>query len=660
MTLQRIYTEMDERMKPTLHFYLYTPDNRYDFTDYVTADNWDGDVNIACETFEITAHNKQLANDRRLLPYEEGYMVKVMLEYPTGKGFPGPTELFRGVIAARTINGDGSEQMRVRDYNWYLAENEITIKFEKKTADQIISHLCRLADVGVNYMDKTGYVFAELEFIEKSLWEIIQTVLTETYLRTKKRYNIRSEYGKLSLREVTMSPNRMIIERHKNLLGSTRETSIEEVKTQVIMTSGDSQRNTRQVKVDAAAKKKYGTLTAVEHTQDIYGPGGLSTLAQGVLDQLKTPSDHITVDALADYNISAGTLIEVYDETTGANGYYFVTAHSHSRQNGYGTMQLELSKSYNPEFVPYEKPDEDQAKTEGSSGSADLDSKLDSISYTAGYIGTAYDPRLGGINADGNPNVTATGTKWAYNRTIAVAPTVIPYGSVVHINVPTMPEFTGLYLAEDTGGAIRNENGGKRVDLLIEGRTNTSRFGRRNIEVAILEKGKGAADARTKATKWGSIKAAWEKKLGERTSGGSGGGTGKGTSASKTKQQKVVELAQSYKGKLTYYFGGKNIPSGSGDCSGFTYYIFKQIGVDIGHGTASQVTKGKKISSSAAQPGDLVFFKGTYRAGVSHVGIVTKPGYCVSLASEGCKEHGYLPSTNSYWGGHFLQINRVL
>ncbi|UAT29403.1 C40 family peptidase [Bacillus badius] len=657
MALQRVYQEFDERMKPTLHFYLYTPDYRYDFTEFVTGHEWSGDINIAGETFEITTYNKQLKNDRRQLPFEEGYMVKVMLEYPTGKGFPGPTELFRGVITARTISGDGTEQLRVQDYNWYLQQNEITIKFQNKTADQIIAHLCRVAGVGVNYMDKTKHVFAELEFIEKTLWEIIQTVLTETYLRTKKRYNIRSEYGKLALREVTMSPNRMIIERGKNLLGSTREVSIEEVKTQVIMTSGESQRNTRVVKVDAAAKKKYGTLTAVEHTQDVYGPGGLSALAQGFLDELKKPSDHVSVEALADYNISAGTLIEAYDPTTGMNDYYFVTAHSHSGQNGYSTMQLELSKSYNPEFVPYEKPDEDKA--EGGE-TADLDSKLDDISYMSGFIGTAYDPRLGGINGSGDYSKTATGTKWAYKRTIAVSPKIIPYGSVVHINVPTMPEFTGLYLAEDTGGAIRNENGGKRVDVLIEGRTNTSRFGRRNVEVAILEKGKGAADARAKAAKWNSIKAAWQKKLDQRSSKGKG----KGAKTGDPKRDKVVELARSYKGKLTYKFGGKNIPSGRGDCSGFTFFIFKQIGVNLGHGTMSQITKGKKIATSAAQPGDLVFFKGTIKErganAVSHVGIVTRPGYCVSLANSGCKEHGYLPSTNKGWGKSFMQINRVL
>ncbi|MGG3797726.1 peptidoglycan DD-metalloendopeptidase family protein [Metabacillus fastidiosus] len=127
----------------------------------------------------------------------------------------------------------------------------------------------------------------------------------------------------------------------------------------------------------------------------------------------------------------------------------------------------------------------------------------------------------------------------------------------------------------------------------------------------------------------------------------------------------VVDLAKSYIGKLKYVWGGKKISSGGGDCSGFSHHIFnKAANYNLGHGTMTQITKGKKIATSDAKAGDVVFFKGTISSRgkntVSHVGIVTKPGYCISLASSGCKEHGYLTSNDSYWGKHFMQINRVL
>ncbi|WP_432355322.1 XkdQ/YqbQ family protein [Sporosarcina sp. A2] len=634
MAYTRTYSEYEERLKPTLRFYLYNDSYRWDFTEMVQSHSFGGDINTAAESFSISVWNRQESNDRRKLPFDEGLMVKVMLEYKADKGQPDkPKELFRGIIISRSLSAEGEESLSIYDYNWYLAQNEVTKSFCKKRADQIVAELGRIAGVPIGYMANTKLVFTELEFIDKTIWEIMQTVISETYLRTGKRYKIRSENGFLALREMAVSMKRLLIERGANMLGANRETSIQDVKTQVIMTGGKSADNPRQLRTDVAAKKKYGTMTVIENDPDITGPGGLGSLANALLKKLKEPKDEISVDALADYTITAGTMIEAYDEFTGASGYYYVTSHSHSDGK---SMSLQLSKSFEQEFVRYEVP---EAKEESL---ANVDGKLTDVSYISGYTGTAYDPRLGGINGSGDYLTTASGTRWAYNRTIAVDPSVIPYGSVVHIYVPGFPQYSSIYLAEDTGGAIK----GKRVDVLIKGKSDTAKFGRRGVQIAILEKGTGKADARNKANKWASVKENFAKKF----------KPAKSTKAS-TKRQKVVEIAKGYKGKLKYKFGGKNIATGAGDCSGFTYAVMKKAGLDIGHGTTSQVTKGKKVSKSAAQPGDLVFFKGTYRAGVSHVGIVTTKGNCVSLANSGCLEHSY---TSGYWAKHFMQINKVL
>lgn len=638
MALTRTYSKHEERLKPSLRFYLYNDNYRWDFTDMVQSHSFDGDINTAAESFSIAVWNRQEANDRRKLPFEEGLMVKVILEFKSDSGKPAnPKELFRGVIISRSLSAEGEEELSIFDFNWYLAQNEVSKSFRRKRADQIVAELGRTAGVPIGYMANTKLVFTELEFVDKTIWEIMQTVITETYLRTGKRYKIRSENGKLALREIAISMKRLLVERGANMLGASREISIQDVKTQVIMTGGKNPNNPRQVRSDSAAKQKYGTMTVVENDSEITGPGGLASLAAALLKQLKKPKDEIGVEALADYTITAGTMIEASDPFTGTSGYYYVTSHSHSDGR---SMSLQLSKSFEQEQVRYEVPEAEEETL------ANVDGKLD-ISYISGYTATAYDPRLGGINGSGDYLTTASGTRWAYNRTIAVDPSVIPYGSIVHIYVPGFPQYSSIYLAEDTGGAIK----GKRIDVLIKGKKDTAKFGRRGVQIAILEKGTGKADARNKANKWDSLKDKYAKKFApKKTSSGDG-------MKVSGKREKIVKIARSYTGKLKYKFGGKNIDSGSGDCSGFTYLVMKKTGVDIGHGTTSQVTKGKKVAKSAAQPGDLVFFKGTYRAGVSHVGIVTTPGKCVSLASSGCLEHSYI---SGYWGQHFMQINKVL
>jgi|GEM_PF-2029131 len=645
MKYQRIYEEYPETKRASLVFYYFTSSEWFDISGMVTEHEWSGDINAACEEFTLTIHNKQ--GDKRAIRFEEGNMIKVSL-VSEGK----ESELFRGVLVKRNMNGTGAETLTAYDFNWYLQQNEVTATFTNKRADQIIAALAKRAGVSVGYLANTGHVFkGELVFVDKTIWEIIQTVLTETYIKTKKRYKVRNEAGKLALREVTLSTQRKLIERGRNMLSISREISMENVKTQVVATGKDEQVGPSSVKLDESAKKKYGTLTIIEHYSDIENKSILDNRAKDLLNVLKKPTDHVSVEGLADYFVSAGDMIEVYDSLTEVNRYYFVTSHSHKGGNP-GTMSLDLAESYNPEEVRYEKPSEPE--TEESSGAVDLTQPVSNVTYESGWEATAYAWRLGGIN--GNPQVngvTASGTKVLEGRTIAVDPKVIPYGSIVLIEVPSLSKYSGLYLAEDTGGAIKN----KRIDVAVlanEAKT----FGRRQVRVSVLEKGTGKADARNKANNWANIEKQWMQKLSGNTSSNPSPGVS-------SKRQAVVNGARSYIGKLTYQWGGKNIPSGKGDCSGFSNYIYrKYAGINIGDGTMSQVTKGKKIDMNSAQAGDLVFFQGTNSSRgattVSHVGVVTRPGWCVSLGNSGCREHGYLKSNDSYWGSKFQQIRRVL
>ena len=94
----------------------------------------------------------------------------------------------------------------------------------------------------------------------------------------------------------------------------------------------------------------------------------------------------------------------------------------------------------------------------------------------------------------------------------------------------------------------------------------------------------------------------------------------------------VLQDAVNLIGKVTYQFGGTDIRAGgSGDCSAFTYTLFNKYGYDIGRSTDLQVKQGTEVRREALLPGDLVFFYGTWREGVSHVGIYTGGGKYIHL-----------------------------
>lgn len=83
--------------------------------------------------------------------------------------------------------------------------------------------------------------------------------------------------------------------------------------------------------------------------------------------------------------------------------------------------------------------------------------------------------------------------------------------------------------------------------------------------------------------------------------------------------QKIVNQAEKYLG-VPYVWGGTTTKGF--DCSGFTQYVFKEMGYSLKRTAAQQLTNGTAVTGEL-KPGDLVFFKNTYKTNkaASHVGI---------------------------------------
>lgn len=117
----------------------------------------------------------------------------------------------------------------------------------------------------------------------------------------------------------------------------------------------------------------------------------------------------------------------------------------------------------------------------------------------------------------------------------------------------------------------------------------------------------------------------------------------------------VVNIAKKYKG-VPYVFGGTT-PKGF-DCSGYLTYVFKQVGVSLPRTAEEQYNKvGTKVEKKNLQPGDLVFFSNTYKAGISHAGIyVGDNSFISSTTSKGVE---VVSLDNSYWKPKYTGAKRV-
>jgi cell wall-associated NlpC family hydrolase len=96
------------------------------------------------------------------------------------------------------------------------------------------------------------------------------------------------------------------------------------------------------------------------------------------------------------------------------------------------------------------------------------------------------------------------------------------------------------------------------------------------------------------------------------------------------KPKGMVERALSWIG-VRYRFGGQDETRGF-DCAGLVRRAFSSV-VDLPRTAASQFRQGLLVTREELKPGDLVFFKNTYKRGISHVGIYVGEGRFVHAAS---------------------------
>ena len=118
----------------------------------------------------------------------------------------------------------------------------------------------------------------------------------------------------------------------------------------------------------------------------------------------------------------------------------------------------------------------------------------------------------------------------------------------------------------------------------------------------------------------------------------------------------IVSIAQQYLG-VPYVYGGS---SASGfDCSGFTMYVFAQVGIKLPHGATSQLSYGTEVSRSDLQPGDLVFFQ-DYGYTASHVGIYIGGDQFIHASSSYYNGHCVVITSLSetYYNNHYLTARR--
>lgn len=610
---------------------------------------WSGEVKQIYRTLEVTLESSKNGTTKSVNA-NLGALVRLVRTADK-------KELFRGYVFKKDITESGEQKLTCYDAAYYLTRNEARLSYKNKTASEILTDICKRYKLSVGSVAKTEKKLPSLKFRGVSLDKIINTALTETRQLGGKNHIVTCKKNKIGLSEVSTIKLNYKASTKTNIISSSFSASNEERRTAVRLTGGkdEAKPTVKVVAKNATTIKKYGLMTHHEHKSNVKKKKKLSTLAKTMLKKLDVTKSQFDITVIGNSGYFSGKRLHVTEPMSARKGLYYIADDSHTfNDDGTHTTSLSLTKHVHLEVENYTAPSETTEKKSTEASYVTTTGKFTTLKYTSGWETTGYAYRAGGINGS-TAGITASGTKVLEGRTIAVDPSVIPLGSIVAIWSGSQKEYSGLYLAEDTGGAIK----GKKVDIAMLTVAECKKWGRRKISVSVIDKGTGSADARKKASNWSAIKLKLEAKM-KVTAQTIKSNSEKGT-AVEGKAAKIVALAKTEKGKHVYTFGSKSY--GSFDCSGWTHYMYSKFGVNIGHGTSNQAVAGRYVKQSQIQAGDLIILKNTYRTGVSHVGIAISRTQMIHQGGPNGKRGPTVASIapGTYFGGsaHYHSARRV-
>lgn len=129
-----------------------------------------------------------------------------------------------------------------------------------------------------------------------------------------------------------------------------------------------------------------------------------------------------------------------------------------------------------------------------------------------------------------------------------------------------------------------------------------------------------------------------------------------GAASSASAGERVVQIAEQFLG-LPYVYGGST-PAGF-DCSGFTSYVFKQLGYDLYRSSYQQINNGIPVSKSELQPGDLLLFKRQGASRIHHVGIYVGNGMMIHSPQTG-DVIKYTSVVTGYYNNCYYAARRIV
>lgn len=313
-------------------FLVVKGDTTYDMTNLVESVKWGGKKSSAPRSLEVTMLDSDSAeHDRPDINIQDGQLCSF---YWDGK------ELFRGMFIRAKGGSERKATFKAYDNAFYLAKNTDTFVYKKKTATQIFADVCDRFNLDHSEVD-SGFVITDLTMPNTTCIDAIWAGLAKTYRATGKRLYVLSQKGVLKLINRADNVVQWVIEEGANAIKYSREESIEDSYTRVVLYSDANK--VLATAADEAIEAKLGIMQHTEEADSKEKKAVLQEMCDTLLAEKKKATEVFSVETLGIPDVYSGVAIYINIPYLGIRQTYFVDEDTHTFKGDVHTMSLKLN-----------------------------------------------------------------------------------------------------------------------------------------------------------------------------------------------------------------------------------------------------------------------------------------------------------------------------
>ncbi|HHS9321114.1 TPA: XkdQ/YqbQ family protein [Clostridioides difficile] len=459
-------------------------------------------------------------------------------------------ELFRGTIINRSKDSSNNSISFVsKDIGFLLTQSEVSYNFKDKLVEDIAKQVFNDNKLAVGNIPKTNVKYTKM-FIGVTGYDTIMSAYTEASKTTKKKYMIEANIDKFNVIEKGTITLNVMFEEGSNLINTSFSESMENVKNKVLVV--DQYGNKISEKVDDKIFKDVGVIM-----QKVIQQQENSTV--DIESEFKGIEQTCSLKGYGDVTCITGRGVKVKDNYTGLVGLFYIDTDKHNWDSS-GNYEIDLDLNFQNIMDEKTAGQDEQKESSSLNGEGTLNGKEVKAEFTAYYPSN---------NAtEGGYYQAMDGKRLVPSNNTCAAPSKLKFKTKIQAKCPGTKIDGKTYTVTDRGGAIDLKNGVYRIDILMSSEKECNDFGRRKGTIII------------------------------------GDGTGYTNATRKAKE--LISIAKSKLGcKYVWGATGEN----TFDCSGFTQWCYKKIGISIPRTASAQSKAGKPVDlndRSKWKAGDLL------------------------------------------------------